>query len=68
MATTTEIHHGVEMGATEHLRGDHVQLGGGNHLGTDPVLGAALVKDMTNRTQGRTKGKEVHQQVGSRVA
>ena len=43
-------------------------LGGGNHLGTDPVLGAALVKDMTNRTQGRTKGKEVHQQIGSRDA
>ena len=45
-----------------HLRG------GGHNLGTDPVLGAALVKDMTNRTQGRTKGKEVHQQVGSRAA
>ena len=62
------------MGATEHLRGDHVlmteegHLGGGNHLGTDPVLGAALVKDMINRTQGRTKGKEVHQQTGSRDA
>ena len=43
-------------------------LGGGHHQGTDPVLGAALVKDMTNRTQSRTKGKEVHQQTGSRDA
>ena len=62
------------MGATKHLRGDHVlmreegHLGGANHQGTGPVLGAALVKDMTNRTQGRTKGKEVHQQTGSRDA
>ena len=63
------------MVATDHQVGDHVLMteeghlrGGGHHLGTDPVLGAALVKDMTNRTQGRTKGKEVHQQIGSRDA
>ena len=62
------------MCATKHLRGDHAlmreegHLGGGHHQGTDPVLGAALVKGMTNRTQSRTKGKEVHQQTGSRDA
>ena len=45
---------------------DH--LGKGHHQEIDPVLGAALVKGMTKRTQDRTKGKEVHQQTGSRDA
>ena len=62
------------MDATEHLSGDHVlmteegHLGGGNHQGPDPALGAALVTDMINHTQGRTKGQEVHQEIGSRDA
>ena len=43
-------------------------LGGGHHQGTDPVLGAALVKGMTKRTQDRTKDREVHQQKGSKDA
>ena len=45
---------------------DH--LGKGHHQEIDLLLGAALVKGMTKRTQDRTKDREVHQQKGSKDA
>ena len=71
---TTKTHPEIEMGDIEHLSGDHVllieegHLGGGNHQGPDPALGAARVTDMINHTQGRIKGQGVHQEIGSRDA
>ena len=62
------------MDATEHLSGGHVLVteeghrGGGNHQGPDPALGAARGTDMINHTQGRIKGQEVHQEIGSKDA
>ena len=71
---TTRIHPGRGKVAKGRLSGDHVLLvekellAGGNHLVLDPALGAARVRNMISHTQGRTKGQEVHHEIGYRDA
>ena len=62
------------MVATDHQVGDHVlvteqgHLEGGNRQGPDPALGAVLVKGSITHTQDRTRGREVHPEIKSKVA